>query len=133
MARNGSVDLTQAELRVMEVIWRKGKATVPEVVDALAEEAQLAYNTVLTMMTILERKGYLRHTPPKTGRAFVYHPKVNRRQASRNAVRHLLGRFFGDSAEALVLNLIEDEKLSDAQLKRVRDTLKDKSVKEKPE
>jgi predicted transcriptional regulator len=133
MARNGSVDLTQAELRVMEVVWRKGKATVPEVVEALAEEADLAYNTVLTMMTILERKGYLRHTPPKTGRAFVYHPKVNRRQASRNAVRHLLGRFFGDSAEALVLNLIEDEKLSDAQLKRVRELLKDKSVKEKPE
>jgi predicted transcriptional regulator len=133
MARNESIDLTQAELRVMEVVWRKGKATVPEVVETLAEEADLAYNTVLTMMTILERKGYLRHTPPKTGRAFVYHPKVNRRQASRNAVRHLLGRFFGDSAEALVLNLIEDEKLSDAQLKRVRELLKDKSVKEKPE
>jgi predicted transcriptional regulator len=133
MARNESIDLTQAELRVMEVVWRKGKATVPEVVETLAEEADLAYNTVLTMMTILERKGYLRHTPPKIGRAFVYHPKVNRRQASRNAVRHLLGRFFGDSAEALVLNLIEDEKLSDAQLKRVRELLKDKSVKEKPE
>jgi predicted transcriptional regulator len=133
MARNGSVDLTQAELRVMEVVWRMGKATVPEVLEALSEEADLAYNTVLTMMTILERKGYLRHTPPKTGRAFVYHPKVNRRQASRNAVRHLLGRFFGDSAEALVLNLIEDEKLSDAQLKRVRELLKDKPIKEKPE
>ncbi len=125
MARTQSIGLTEAELRVMEVIWTKGKATVAEVVEALAK-AGPAYNTVLTTMTILERKGYLRHTPPKAGRAFLYHPKMNRKQATRNAVRHLLNRFFGDSADALVLNLIEDEKLSGAELERVRDLLKEK-------
>jgi predicted transcriptional regulator len=124
MARNPSTDLTEAELRIMEIVWQEGKATVPDVMEALAGEASLAYNTVLTMMTILERKGYLRHTLPKTGRAFIYHPKVDRKQASRNAVGHLLRRFFGDSAEGLVLNLIEDKKLSDAQLKRVRELLR---------
>ena len=77
-------------------------------------------------MQILERKGYLRHTPPKAGRAFVYHPTVTRQKASQNAVRHLLNRFFGDSAEALVLNVIENEKLSDSQLARVRELLKEK-------
>ncbi len=126
MARNRSVDLTAAELPVMEVVWRKGKATVAEVVEALATRAGPAYNTVLTTMTILERKGYLRHVPPKVGRAFVYYPKVNRTQASRNAVGHLLARFFGDSAEALVLNLVRDEKLSNAELERIRKLLKDK-------
>jgi predicted transcriptional regulator len=126
MARNRSIDLTEAELRVMEIVWQKGKATVAEVVEALAKSAGLAYNTVLTTMTILERKGYLRHTMPKTGRGFVYHPKVSRNQASKNAVRHLLGRFFGNSAEALVLNLMEDERLGGEELKRVRELLKEK-------
>jgi predicted transcriptional regulator len=77
-------------------------------------------------MTILERKGYLRHTAPNVGRAFVYHPVVSRRQASGKAVGHLLNRFFGGSAEALILNLIEDEKLSEAELTRVRNLLKEK-------
>jgi predicted transcriptional regulator len=125
VGRKKSIDLTEAELRLMEVIWRRGKATVPEVIEALEEEPAPAYNTVLTTMTILERKGYLRHTAPKVGRAFVYHPVVSRRQASGKAVTHLLSRFFGGSAEALILNLIEDEKLSEAELKRVRELLKE--------
>ncbi len=125
MARNQSIDLTQAELRVMEVVWQKGKVTVAEVVEALAKTADPAYNTVLTMMTILERKGYVVHVAPKVGRAFIYHAKVDRAKARGNAVRNLLGRFFHDSAEALVLNLIENEKLSDAELKRVRELLKE--------
>src|SRR5215471_14785349 len=126
MARKRSIDLTQTELRLMEIIWQKERATVSEVVEALAGPSGPAYNTVLTTMTILERKGYLRHTAPKTGRAFVYHAAVSRRKASGNAVRHLLSRFFGGSAEALVLNLIEDRKLSEAELKRVREMLKEK-------
>jgi predicted transcriptional regulator len=127
MARRKSIDLTEAELRVMEVLWRKEKATVGEVVEALTRSSSPAYNTVLTTMTILERKGYLRHTPPTAGRAFVYSPKVSRRQARSKAVRHLLSRFFGNSTEALILNVIEDEKLSDAELKRVRELLKEKA------
>jgi predicted transcriptional regulator len=126
MPRKKSIDLTQAELRLMQVIWQKRKATVPEVIEALDETPAPAYNTVLTTMTILERKGYLRHTEPKVGRAFVYHPVVSRRKASGNAVRNLLSRFFGGSAEALILNLIEDKKLSEAELKRVREFLREK-------
>ena len=125
MARRPSIDLTEAELRLMEVIWRKKKATVAEVVEDLTTSTTPAYNTVLTTMQILERKGYLRHTPPKVGRAFIYHPVVNRRQASRNAVRRLLSRFFDDSPEALVLNVIKNEKLTDAELERVRRLLKE--------
>jgi predicted transcriptional regulator len=126
MARPQSIDLTEVELRVMEVVWQKEKATVAEVVEALAQPSRPAYNTVLTTMTILERKGYLRHTPARLGRAFIYHPVVSRGRASRNAVKRLLNRFFENSAEALVLNVIENEKLSDAELARVRELLKEK-------
>ena len=93
MARPKSPHLTEAELRLMDVIWERGRATVAEVAEALPKELGLAYNTVLTTMRILQEKGYLKHTGPKEGRAFVYRPVVSRRQASRSAVRHLLRRF----------------------------------------
>ncbi len=127
MPRPKSPNLTEAELRLMDVIWDKGRATVSEVAEALPKELDLAYNTVLTTLRILEDKGYLKHTKPKEGRAFVYRAVVSREQASRSAVKHLLRRFFGNSAEALVLNLLEDEKLSEDELKRIRGLLKEDS------
>ena len=126
MARNKSKDLTEAELRLMQVVWKKGQATVADVADALTKYG-LAYNTVLTTMRILEDKGYLRHTKPEAGRAFLYHPVVGKQEASRNAVRHLLSRFFGNSTEELVLNLLEDEHLSDAELARIRKKIEEAS------
>src|ERR1700746_2428011 len=96
----------------MDVIWDKGKATVAEVAEALPENLRLAYNTVLTTLRILEEKGYLRHTKAKEGRAFVYEAVVGRQEAGRSAVRYLVSRFFRNSPELLVLNLLEDENLS---------------------
>lgn len=107
----------------MDVLWVRGSATVAEVSEALPKQLGLAYNTVLTTMRILEDKGYVRHTKAKEGRAFIYRPVVSRDAASRSAVRHLLGRFFGNSAEALVLNLLEDEDLSERERKRIQDLL----------
>src|ERR1700728_1043566 len=115
----------------MEVLWEKGSATVAEVTEALPKKAGLAYNTVLTTLRILEAKGYLKHSKPKDGRAFLYTPVVSREQASHSALRHLLGRFFGNSAEALVLNLLEDERLSDEELKRIRGLLKPEAGQER--
>lgn len=123
MARKKSLNLTEAEQRLMEVLWGKGSATVGEVTEALPKKSGLAYNTVLTTLRILEAKGYLRHSKPKDGRAFLYTPIVSREQASQSALRHLLSRFFGNSAEALVLNLLEDEKLSEAERERIRGLL----------
>jgi predicted transcriptional regulator len=125
LARKKSPNLTEAELRLMDVLWEKGSATVAEVAEALPKQLDLAYNTVLTTLRILEDKGYLRHTKAREGRAFRYRPVVSREVASRNAVRHLLGRFFRDSPGALVLNLLEDEDLSEDELKRIRDLLKE--------
>jgi len=124
VARKKSPHLTESELRLMEVIWQQGSATVARVAHALPKSLGLAYNTVLTTLRILEDKGYLRHTTAKDSRAFIYSALVSREQASRRAVRLLLSRFFGGSAKALLLNLIEDEKLDDAELKRVRELLR---------
>jgi predicted transcriptional regulator len=120
LARKKSLNLTDAELRLMDVIWEKGSATVGEVAETLPRELGLAYNTVLTTLRILEEKGYLEHTKSKEGRAFVYRALVGRNEAGRNAVRYLVSRFFRNSPELLVLNLLEDENLDARELARIR-------------
>lgn len=117
MARKSSAHLTDAELRLMQVVWRRGSASVTDVLEALPGDVDLAYSTVLTTMRILEEKGYLRHT--KEGRAFVYHPLVGPEEAKRSALKHLLTRFFGNSREQLVLNLL-DEGIPAAELRRIK-------------
>lgn len=102
----------------MDLLWERGASTVQQLVDSLAPEQPLAYNSVLTTIRILEKKGYLRHT--KDGRAHVYEPVVGRKEASSFEVRHLLNRFFNNSHEELVLNLIEDQSLNDDEIKRLR-------------
>ncbi len=118
MARKKSPNLTDAELRLMDILWERGSATVADVVEGLPKQPPTAYSTVLTIMRILENKGYVRHT--KEGRAFIYHPLVGREQARENAVSHLLGKFFENSPELLMLNLIEAKKIDAAELKRLR-------------
>jgi predicted transcriptional regulator len=120
LARKKSRDLTEAELRLMDVIWKRGPSTVAEVAEALPRQLDLAYNTVLTTMRILEDKGYVRHTKAGEGRAFTYHAVVGQKEASRNAVTNLLGRFFGNSPGELVLNLLENEQLTQQELRRLR-------------
>ena len=118
MARQKSVGLTDAELRLMEVLWTRGSATVSDVVDGLPKRVLLAYSTVLTTLRILEVKGYLTHT--KEGRAFVYRPAVGRDQVREKAVTHLIRRFFEGSPELLMLNLVEGRKVAPAELQRIR-------------
>ena len=117
MARKQSPTLTEAELPIMDILWQKGSAAVTDVVSGL-DNADLAYNTVLTTLRIMERKGYVRHT--KEGRAFVYHPVVERGEASRKAVRNLVKRFFQNSPELLIINVLEDEELDQSELTRLK-------------
>ncbi len=121
MPPKASATLTEAELRLMNVLWDKGAATVQQVLDSLPQEPPLAYNSVLTTIRILERKGYVRHVTD--GRAHVYAPVVGRKEASRFEVKHLLNRFFKNSHELLVLNLIEDDTIDKDELKRLRELL----------
>lgn len=102
----------------MQVVWDKGRVTVGEVLEALPKRPALAYSTVLTTLRILEEKGYLRHI--KEGRAFVYHPVVDRERASRRAVRYILDRFFNSSPELLVLNVLKHEPIDPAEWKRLK-------------
>jgi len=118
MARKESSVLTEAELRLMDVLWMRGPSTVNEVLEALPKDLPLAYNTVLTTLRILEDKGYLSHE--KDGRAFVYAPTVAREKARQSALRMLLSRFFDNSAEQLVHNLLKNEKLSRVEMQRLK-------------
>jgi len=118
MARRRSKTLTEAELRLMEILWEIGPATVGDVASALPKRQPLAYNTVLTVLRILEQKGCVRHE--KQGRAFVYHPVLGRGQARHSALQYVLTRFFDNSPELLVLNILENEKIDPAELKRMR-------------
>jgi predicted transcriptional regulator len=120
-----SVTLTEAELRLMDVLWQKGKATIQEMVDSLPPKRPLAYNSVLTTVRILEKKGYVTHI--KDGRAHIYQPIVERGDATRSEVRHLISRFFQDSHEALVLNILEDKSIDEDELKRLRTLLQTRS------
>lgn len=124
MPRNTSATLTEAELRLMNVLWTKGSATVHQVLEALPDKPALAYNSVLTTIRILEKKGYVKHA--KDGRAHVYIPSVKREDATRFEIRHLVGRFFKDSHELLVLNILEDDSLGADDLKRLRQLLEEK-------
>ena len=117
MGRKRSTTLTEAELRLMEVLWERGHATVAEVTAALLPPP-IAYNSVLTTMRILEQKGYAAHD--EVGRAFIYRPLVARDTAARSAVGHLLTRFFGNNAGELALKLIEAERPSADELARLR-------------
>jgi predicted transcriptional regulator len=105
----------------MEVLWEKGPATVQHMVDHLPEKAPLAYNSVLTTIRILEKKGYVKHA--KDGRAHVYTPLVERKEATRSEIRHLVNRFFGNSHELLVLNILEDQSVDASELDRLRKIL----------
>lgn len=102
----------------MAVLWDRGAATVADITEALAAQHRLTYSTVQTLLRILEHKGYVSHD--KLGRAFVYKPLVNRSQAQRRALRHLIARLFDNSPGALVLNVLEDGDISTDELAHVR-------------
>ncbi len=121
MARSTSQVLTEAELRIMNVLWQKGSSTVHDVLQALPERPPLAYNSVLTIIRILEKKGYVKHD--KDGRAFVYSTCVDRKEATRSEIRRLVNRFFGNSHELLVMNILEEKSIDAEELIRVRKLL----------
>jgi len=118
--------LTEAELRIMNVLWVKGSGTVQQVLDSITEKPVLAYNSVLTTIRVLERKGYLKHL--KDGRAHVFTPLVGQKEATRSEIRHLVGRFFKNSHEQLVLNLLADQGVRAEEIEHLREMLMQKDT-----
>ncbi len=127
MPRRESKTLTEAELRIMNVLWLKGSGTVQVILDFLSQKPPLAYNSVLTTIRVLERKGYVKHS--KDGRAHVYAPLVGQEEATRSEILHLVGRFFKNSHEQLVLNILEDRGIEAEELDRLREMLERSGVK----
>jgi predicted transcriptional regulator len=119
--RKRSNTLTEAELRLMKILWQRGECAVADLVAAIPEEDALAYNSVLTTIRILESKGYVRHR--QEGRAFLYTACVIEEEASKSEVRHMLTRFFGNSRERLLLSLIEDEEITAEELARLKQAI----------
>lgn len=120
-----SITLTEAELRIMKLLWTRGESVVSDLVAALPDGETLAYNSVLTTIRILEQKGYVDHR--QEGRAFVYRPSVAEYEAGRSEVRHVLSRFFGNSRERLLLSLLGDDEISPDELKRLREAIQNAS------
>ena len=123
MARKRSPALTDAEARVMVVLWQRQTATVADVVAALRKNRPVNYSTIQTILRILETKGYVAHK--KVARAFVYRPCVDERQARRRALKHLLGRLFNGSPSLLVLNVLDDDDIDPGELKRLKKLIED--------
>jgi predicted transcriptional regulator len=105
------------------VLWQTGPATVHQVLEGLPEKFSLAYNSVLTTIRILEKKGYVQHV--KEGRAHVYAPLVGKQEATRFEIKNLVGRFFKNSHELLVLNILEDKSINADELKRLSQLLQE--------
>ena len=122
MARKRTPTLTDGELKIMEVLWERGEASVREVTGALSTRKQpVAYSTVLTMLRILHDKKQARYR--KEGRAFIYSAVVDRNQARAKALIHLLTRFFDNSPTALAQNLLQEEDVDMLELRRLQDKL----------
>ena len=118
-----SITLTEAELRLMKILWRRGESAVTDLVSAIPDGEALAYNSVLTTIRILEQKGYVDHR--QDGRAFVYRALVAEQEASRSEVKHMLSRFFGNSREQLLLTLLGDEDISREELERLKAAIRE--------
>lgn len=110
------ITFTDRELDVMGVLWEVGSGTVAEVQERLPD--RLAYTTVLTVLRTLEEKGYVGHA--EEGRAYRYHPLVERERAGTSALRRMVRKLFRGSPELLVTQLVSDRALSEEELKRLR-------------
>jgi predicted transcriptional regulator len=113
--------LTEAEQRIMRVLWEKGEASVRDVTDALEDSYPVAYNTVLTLLRILTDKDYV--SPRQDGRAFIYKPIVSRAEARSRALRKMVSTFFEGSPTALAQHLIRSESLSADELQALKEEL----------
>jgi len=113
---------TDAELEILNVLWTTGRATVRQVYEHMLEHRRIAYTTVMTMMNILEQKGYLKKR--QDDRAYVYRPSQPQKQVIRSMVREFVNRVFNGSAEPLLVHLVEDQHLNANDLEEIRKSIR---------
>jgi BlaI family penicillinase repressor len=124
MSRTAAKTFTDRELEIMRVIWERGEATAKEVQEALPGDRH--YNTVLTIIRVLERKGHLTHRA--VGKAHVYRAKARQEKSQRRVLSHLIKQVFGGSAAAMVLHLVETGDLSSEELQEVKAKVAERSA-----
>ena len=113
--RTPNTTLTPQELAIMKVVWQLGTATVRDIYEQLRERRDVAYTTVLTMMKILEQKGYVKKT--RVERAFVYRPTRPRQQVLGGMVREFIDRVFDGASRPMLLHLVKETRLSEKERK----------------
>lgn len=130
MARPSSQHPTELELQILQILWRDGPAPVRHVRDTLAGVRDLAYTSVLTVMNIMTRKGYLRRE--KVDGSYVYWPQVDKDRTTGGMLRDLINRAFGGSAKAVMLNLLETREIDRDELKELRDLIAEQAAGDAP-
>jgi BlaI family transcriptional regulator, penicillinase repressor len=124
--RKTATTLTEQELEIMKIVWDLGTATVRQVYERLLAEREIAYTTVMTMMQVLERKGRLVKSLDE--KAHVYKPSEPKQKVIGGMVQEFMNRVFNGSAEPLLLQLVDDEKLSQEDIERLRKILKKRAA-----
>jgi BlaI family penicillinase repressor len=130
MARSASRHPTELELEILKILWRDGPSTVRHVRDALTGFRDLAYTSVMTMMTIMARKGYLKRKKADGG--YVYRAAISAESTTRGMLRDLVDRAFDGSAAALMVNLLETGDLDAEELQRLRELINQKTREQTP-
>ena len=130
MAKKGSpqIRLGRVELQIMNVVWEKGTATVHDVKDALSRGRKPAYSTILTMMRKLEAKGYLEHDVDE--RTYVYRPTISRKVVRHGILGDILDRLFEGSPSLLLNSLVEQNRLTEKELRKIRKLIKERGKNE---
>ncbi|MBI3679168.1 MAG: BlaI/MecI/CopY family transcriptional regulator [Acidobacteria bacterium] len=124
--RTASLTLTAQELEIMKIIWGRRRATVRDVYETLLERRRIAYTTVMTMMKILEQKGHLKKTAAE--KAYLYTPTRPKNQVVKSMVRDFVERVFNGSAEPLVVHLVEEKHLSEAEISEIEKLLRQRRL-----
>ena len=124
MARPRQENPTPAEFEVLQVVWEKGASTVREVMEVLNEKRPRAYTSVMSLMNVMAKKGLLTQGPQEPqGRAFVYAAKLTREKTRSKMLKELLGRTFGGSTKALMIQILQDTQADAEELEEIRETI----------
>ncbi len=124
------ISLGSVQLRIMRVLWNEGSATARRITDVLSASAPIAHSTVQTLLRKLEAKGAVMHE--KEDRTFTFHPLVEESEVSRSAAQDLLSRVFQGSITGLMAHLLDNEEVSDEEMKRLRAMVDEKSKENRP-
>lgn len=126
--KSSEIRLGRLELKIMNVVWERGKATVHDVKDALSRGRKPAYSTILTMMRKLEAKGYLEHDVDE--RTYVYRPTISQKAVRHGILSDILDRLFEGSPSLLLNSLVEQNRISEKELLEIQKLIKEREKNE---